>query len=129
MASVPFSSGAGLLLAAIEANFTYPTATSQSPSVSLEEASSTTRSFLVTFPPDVGDVAAMVGYGDGGVLSVAVEEKTQGSVQVIIRHRPGCPQPKSVAMLVTIKYIYAKLGICMGEIRLFFSRKQYIEGY
>lgn len=86
------------MLAAIEANFTYPTATSQSPLVSLEETSSTTRSFLVTFPRDVGDVAAMVGYGDGGVLSVTVEEKTQGSVQVI-RHRPDCPQPKSVAML------------------------------
>lgn len=36
----------------------------------------------MTFPQDVGDVDAMVGYGDGGVLSVAVEEKMQGSVQV-----------------------------------------------
>lgn len=98
VASVPFSSGAGLLLAAIEANFTYPTATSRSPSASLEEASSSTRSFLVKFPADLGDVATMVGYGNGGVLSVTVEEKVQGSVQVI-KNRPDCPQPKSITML------------------------------
>lgn len=102
MASVPFTSVAGLLLAAIETNFTYPAVTSHSPLVSLEEASSTTRSFLVTFPPDLGDVAAMVGYGDGGVLSVTVEEKIQGSVQVT-RHRPDRPPAKSVMMLRYIK--------------------------
>lgn len=105
MASVPFSSGAGLLLAAIEANFTYPTATSQSPLVSLEEASSTTRSFLVKFPADLGDVAAIVGYGNGGVLSVTVEEKIQGSVQVI-NYWPDSPQLKSITMLryITCQY-------------------------
>ena len=43
----------------------------------------------MTFPDDVGDVAAMVGYGDGGVLSVTVLEKIQGSVQVT-RLQPRC---------------------------------------
>lgn len=38
---------------------------------------------MVTFPRDLGDVAMMVGYGDGsGVSSVIVTEEVQGSVQV-----------------------------------------------
>lgn len=39
---------------------------------------------MVTFPSDLGDVADMVGYGDGSgvVSSVDVTEETQGSLQV-----------------------------------------------
>lgn len=82
VASVPFSAGPTVVLAAIKANLTDPTGSPQSPLVSLEEASSTRRSYMVTFPQDLGDVATLVGYGDGGVLSVAVAEETRGSVQV-----------------------------------------------
>lgn len=75
-----------MVQASIQANLINPTGSSQSASVSLEEASSTRRSYLVTFPGDLGDVATMVGYGDVGAVisSVTVTEETQGSVQVLI---------------------------------------------
>lgn len=83
--SLPFSAGAAVVQASIQANLIDPTGSLQSASVSLEEVSSTRRSYLVTFPGDLGDVATMVGYGDGGAVisSVTVTEETQGSVQVM----------------------------------------------
>ncbi len=72
--------------ASIQANLIAPTGSAESCSVSLEEASSTRRSYMVTFPSDLGDVADLGGYGDGSgvVSSVDVTEETQGSVQVIL---------------------------------------------
>lgn len=70
------------MLAAIEANLTDPTGSLQDSFVSLEEASSTRRSYLVTFPRTLGNVATMVGYGNSGVSSVTITEEVQGSVQV-----------------------------------------------
>lgn len=83
VASVPFSAGPAVLLAAIEANITDPTGSLQDSFVSLEQATSSKRSYLVTFPRDLGDVATMVGYGDSGVLKVTITEETPGSLQVI----------------------------------------------
>lgn len=82
--SLPFSSGAAVVQASIETNLIGPTGSLGSSSVSLEEATSTRRSYLVTFPSDLGDVAMIVGYGDVGsvVSSVVVTEETRGSVQV-----------------------------------------------
>ena len=37
---------------------------------------------MVTFPRHLGDVATMVGYGDGVISSVTVTEKVKGSLQV-----------------------------------------------
>lgn len=69
--------------ASIETSLVDPTASLLSSSVSLEEASSTRRVYLVTFPSDLGNVATMVGYGDGGSVSaVTVTEENQGAVQV-----------------------------------------------
>lgn len=82
VASVPFSAGAAVLLAAIEANLTDPTGSLQDTFVSLEEASSTKRSYLVTFPRELGDVPTMVAYGDSEISSVTVTEEVHGSVQV-----------------------------------------------
>lgn len=77
VATVPFSTASAALRAAIEANLTVYGA-----SVSLEEASATSRSYLVTFPEDLGDVSPMVGYGSNGVSSVTIIQEVQGSVQV-----------------------------------------------
>lgn len=83
-ASLPFSAGEAVVQASIQANLIDPTGSVESCSVSLEEALSTRRSYMVTFPSDLGDVANMVGYGDSGgvVSSVDVTEETKGSVQV-----------------------------------------------
>lgn len=81
--SIPFSAGAAVVQASIETSLVDPTGSLQSSSVSLEEASSTRRVYLVTFPSDLGNVATMVGYGDGGSVSaVTVTDQTQGYVQV-----------------------------------------------
>lgn len=75
--------------ASIETSLMGPTGSLQSSSVSLEEASSTRRVYLVTFPSDLGNVAMMVGYGDSGSVSaVAVTEESQGAVQV--KHARVC---------------------------------------
>lgn len=74
-----------MVQASIQASLIDPTGSLQSASVSLEETSSARRSYLVTFPGDLGDVATMVGYGDGSaaISSVTVTETIQGSVQVL----------------------------------------------
>lgn len=62
--------------------------------------SSMTRSYLVTFPSDLGDVDRMFGYGVGVLASVRITELVQGGLQVswIFSkcHRflvyPKCPQ-------------------------------------
>lgn len=83
-ASLPFSAGAAVVQASIQTNLIDPTGSAQSCSVSLQQASSTRRSYMVTFPGDLGNVAPLVGYGDGSgvVSSVVATEETQGSVQV-----------------------------------------------
>lgn len=82
MASFPFSVGPSALRVAIETNLTGPAGSHQSPSVTLEVATSKSRSYLVTFPGDLGNVPMMVGYGDNGASAVSVAEAVQGSVQV-----------------------------------------------
>ncbi|CAM9426180.1 unnamed protein product, partial [Ectocarpus fasciculatus] len=87
VSSLPFSAGAAVVQASIEANLTAPTGSLGSSSVTLEEATSTRRSYLVTFPSDLGDAAMVVGYGDVGsvVSAVIITEETRGSVQEIQR--------------------------------------------
>lgn len=80
MATVPWASTGGVLLAAMEANLT--TSAEYQFHVSLEEVSSTTRSYLITFPPDLGDAATMLGYGTSEILAVTVVEEVQGGLQV-----------------------------------------------
>lgn len=82
MATVPFTAGPAVLQAAIAANLTGPTGAVYEPSVSLEKASSTTRSYLITFPRDLGNVATMVGYGTSEISAVNITQEAQGSMQV-----------------------------------------------
>lgn len=80
--SIPFLAAAVVVEDSIKTNLADPAGSLQSSSVSLEEASSTKRVYLVTFPSDLGNVAKMGGFGVDASVSVTVTDKTQGAVQV-----------------------------------------------
>lgn len=102
--------------ASIETSLLDPTGSLLSSSVSLEEASSARRVYLVTFPSDLGDVATIVGYGDSGsVASVTVTEEIQGAVQVKIEKNVATDGGSEACTVCLVQWLSLKCCWLVGD--------------